>query len=561
MQADGDQVGAVFEDDAPMQANSLSRTQAGETSEIPQQLGLPTQPDSEWLLRNPHQGGPLRSSLLTSSSGNQEHINDAVRGSNQNAHEQSVGVVSNEHGAAPEPLPTFADAFESPSSPASQVTQPSYEDSTDLPTVNAAAVAGIHPLAALQRVRPVSNLLINTHGQSQAAASGARGLAGAERLFTAGSPQRFSPVVFSESSEITFAGLRARILHDVPSQRSALRQPSTDSPADTVSNGTYVAEDDAGDASANARTCIAGQRLERLVGAHTRRMTLGQQNEASIRVRVLPDLEILEQGPCRITVMLANDEAGVPEGTHHLAEWETFTRALLAVHVCIHRLCLSISAVSRSPRHFYRGFSLRDGTAVVDVEVSAFRDPCTDFVLPYLRNLCQLRMVQRADIQFQDISLPNCDVRGEAVFRELLRMDAPLELDVNRNLARIFDALRDMPFLRQILIYLSNTGSGPCEPRQISLNLTHHSCTGVRRLRYEVDATYAHFLQCQCANERGVSTTTGVETSIIPTLSALRELTCSTGDLVPYTVSVTHPAMHGTYDIHVLSIVCMRDED
>ncbi|XP_070384003.1 uncharacterized protein [Dermacentor albipictus] len=321
-------------------------------------------------------------------------------------------------------------------------------------------------------------------------------------------------------------------------------------------------EDDASDATANGRMHIAGLSLERLVGAHTRRMMLGQQNEASIRVRALPDLKVLDERPCRLKLMLADDEAGVPEGTHHLAEWETFTRALLASHVCIHRLCLFISAVSGSPRHFYRGFSLRDGIAVIDVEVSAFRNPCTDFVLPYLRNLCRLRMIQQADICLQDISLLNWDLREEEVFRELLRMDARLDLDANnRNLVRMLDAIRGMPFLRQLMLYLSNTGTGPCEPQEISLNLTHHFVTDVRRLRYQVDDSYAHFLHCQCAHNRGVRTTTCLETGIIPTLCARRELTCSTGDLVPCIVSVTHPEMYGTYVIYVRSTVCMRDED
>nr|XP_054934417.1 uncharacterized protein LOC129388293 [Dermacentor andersoni] len=307
---------------------------------------------------------------------------------------------------------------------------------------------------------------------------------------------------------------------------------------------------------------IAGPSLERLVGAHRRRMRLGQQNEASIRVRVLPDLEVLEQGPCHIKLMLANEEAGVAEGTHHLAEWETFIRALLTVHVCIQSLVLRISAVSRSPGHFYRRFNLRWGTAVIDVEVSTFPDPCIDFVLPYLRRLCRLRMAEQAGTRFQNIFLLNRDVRRQEMFRELLQMDARLELDINnRNLARILDTTMEMPLLRELVIYLKNTGTGPSEPLQISLNLTRHFSTDVQRLRYEVDATYAHLLRCQCANHRGVSTTTGVQTSIMPALCARRELTCSTGDLVPYVVSVTHPAIHGTHVFHVLSIVRIRHED
>ncbi|XP_070382589.1 uncharacterized protein [Dermacentor albipictus] len=576
MQGDGDQVDAVFEDHAPIQAKSLSRTQAGETSEISQELDSPTQSDSEQLQRNPYEGGPLRSPFITSSSGNPQHINNVAGADNRDVHEQSIGV-------------------ESPSSPASQVTQPSYEDSTALSADHAAAMAAVHPssiLAALQRVRPLFNFLINTHGQPQAALSEARGLAEEERLFIAGSSQPFSPVVmFNESSEITFAALGHRTPYGEHCERLALDvplpEPSSDLPINAVLNGTLGAhssrerngsgasgapddgalssqqatEDDARHATANARTRIAGPSLERFVGAHARRMTLGQRNEASVRVRVLPDLEVLEEGPCRLTLMLANDEAGAAEGTHHLAEWETFTRALLTVHVCIHCLTLSIPADSRSPRHFNRGFSLRDGTAVIDVEVSAFRDPWIDFVLPYLRSLSRLRMVEQADIGFQDVALLNRDVRGQEMFRELLQMDARLELDVNRNLARLLDATRDMPFLRQLVIYLDNAGTEPWEPRQISLNLTQHFCTDVRRLRYEVDATYAQFLRCQCANHRGVSTTTGVETSMIPTLCARRELTGCTGDLVPYIVSVTHPTMLGTYVIHVLCIVCRPVEE
>ncbi|XP_070383432.1 uncharacterized protein [Dermacentor albipictus] len=539
MQGDGDQVGAVVEDDAPIQANSLPGTQVGETSEISQEHDSPTQPDSERLLRNPYEGGPLRSPVITSSSGNQAHTNNVAGAGNQNVHEQT-----------------------------SQVTQPSYEDSTDLPAANAAAMAAVLPsviLETLRRAWPLLNILMNTHEPPQAPPSGTPGQAEGEGLSTAGSSQPLSPVaMFNESSEITYATLSARIIHGVYRQRSAFHQPSSDPPANTFQNGTHQAthDDDSQDATANIRTRIAGPSLERLVGAHTRRMTLGQQNEASIRVRVLPDLEVLEQGPCHIKLMLANEEAGAAEGTHHLAEWETFTRALLTVHVCIETLVVRISAVSRSPGHFYQRFNLRWGTAVIDVEVSAFPDPSIDFVLPYLRRLCRLRMAEQAGTCFQNIVLVNRDARRQEMLRELLQTDARLGLDINNsNLARILDTTTEMPFLRELVIDLKNTATGPCEPLQILLSLTCHIYTDVRRLRYEVDATYAHFLCCQCAHYRGVSTTTGVETSIIPTLCARRELTCSTGDLVPYIVSVTHPPMRGTYVFQVLSIVRMRDED
>ncbi|XP_065290894.1 uncharacterized protein [Dermacentor albipictus] len=266
MQGDGDQVDAVVEDDAPIQANSLPGTQAGETSEILQQLDSPRQPDSERLHRNPNQEGPLRSPLNTSSSGNQEQTGDAARGSNENVHEQSLGVASNEHGAAPEPLPTFSDAVESSSSPASQVTQPSYEDSTALPAANAAASAAVNTsniLPALQQVR---------------------------------SAYRFPLEGPDSSRERNVSG-------------------ASEAPDGGALSPQQATEDDASDATVNARRRVAGQSLERLVGAHTRRMRLGQQNEASIRVRVLPDLEILEQEPCRFTLILANDDAGVPEET------------------------------------------------------------------------------------------------------------------------------------------------------------------------------------------------------------------------------------------------------
>ncbi|XP_065290885.1 uncharacterized protein [Dermacentor albipictus] len=332
MPGDGDQVDAVFEDHAPTQAKSSSRTQVGETSAISQDSDSPTQTDSERLLRNAYEGGPPRSPFITSSSGNQEHINNVAVVGNRNVHEQSI--ASNEHGAAPEPLPDFSDVVEPPSSPASQVTQSSYENSTALSAAHAAAMTAFHPtsiLAALQRVRPLFNFLINTHGQPQAALSEARESAEGERLFIAGSSQPFSPVImFNESSEITFAALRSRTLYGEHCQRSALDvplpEPSSDSTTNTVLNGTLGAhssrkrnvsgasgapddgalssqqarEDNARDPTANARKRIAGPSLERLVGAHTRRMTLGQQNEASIRVRVPPDLEVLEQGSCRL---------------------------------------------------------------------------------------------------------------------------------------------------------------------------------------------------------------------------------------------------------------------
>nr|XP_054933956.1 uncharacterized protein LOC129388019 [Dermacentor andersoni] len=248
MQGDGGQVDAVIEDDAPIQANSLPGTQVGEPSEVLQDLDSPTQPDSERLLRNPYEGGPLRSPFINSSSGNQAHTNNVVGARNQNVHEQSVGATSNEHAAAPGPLPTLSDAFESLSNPASQVTQPSYEDSTDLPAANAAAMPAVHPsvvLTTLQRAWPLLNLLINTHEPPQATPSGTPGQAEGEGLFTAGSSQPLSPVVmFNESSEIPYATLRARILHGVYGQHSAFHQPSSVPPANTFQNGTHVSMHD-----------------------------------------------------------------------------------------------------------------------------------------------------------------------------------------------------------------------------------------------------------------------------------------------------------------------------
>ncbi|XP_070383983.1 uncharacterized protein [Dermacentor albipictus] len=462
MQGDGDQVGAVVEDDAPIQANSLPGTQVGETSEVLQELDSPTQPGSERLLRDPYEGGPLRSPLIASSSGNQAHTNTVAGAGNRNVHEQSVGAASNQHAAAPEPLQTLSDAFESLSIPASQVTQPSYEDRTDLPAANAAAMPAVNPSAILEtalRAWPLLSVL-DTREPPQAPPSGTPGQAEGQGLSTAGSSQPLSPdAMFKESCEITYATLSARIIHGVYRQRSTFHQPSSDPPANTFQNGTHSADrsrernvsgaseapddgalsprrathDDAQDATANIRTRIAGPSLERLVGAHTRRMTLGQQNEASIRVRVLPDLEVLEQEPCHIKLKLASEEAGVEERTHHLAEWETFTRALLTVHVCIQTLIVRISAVSRPPGHFYRRFNLACGAAVIDVEVSAFPDPCIDFVLPYLRRLCRLRMAEQAATRFQNIILLNHDVRRQEMLRELLQMDARLGLDISNS--------------------------------------------------------------------------------------------------------------------------------
>ncbi|KAL1466249.1 hypothetical protein MTO96_026819 [Rhipicephalus appendiculatus] len=171
--------------------------------------------------------------------------------------------------------------------------------------------------------------------------------------------------------------------------------------------------------------------------ATERRIRLVQRDEAPIRVHAPRDLNVSMQKPCHLELTPADQEAiagaaAAAEDPRHFAEWETLTRALLTVHRCIWRLQLYISAVIRPPGHFYQSFSLEKGTALIKIEVSAFEDPCMDFMLPYLQYLCRVRNAHMTSIYVQRKSAPHPDDISNGVYGSVIVGDGLPELSDNR---------------------------------------------------------------------------------------------------------------------------------
>ncbi|KAL1485854.1 hypothetical protein MTO96_031710, partial [Rhipicephalus appendiculatus] len=241
--------------------------------------------------------------------------------------------------------------------------------------------------------------------------------------------------------------------------------------------------------------------LERLVALHARRVRLVQRAGPPIQVQMPRGLEVWVQRQCRVEFIPSYRQAivglaGAAENPELLAEWETFTRALLTVHRCIFRLSLHISAVHQPRGHFYRRFSLEDGTALITIEVSAFEDPWRDFMLPCLQYLCRLRNPQRTSIHHSDDSAaprPD-DIINQIHAAVIVGIELP-EFNHNR-VARILESTMDMPSLQQIAIYLRNTGAGPAVPFEVFLNLTHQGRSEPERLAYQVDEGLYGLMNC-----------------------------------------------------------------
>ncbi|XP_049270641.1 uncharacterized protein LOC119392863 isoform X2 [Rhipicephalus sanguineus] len=168
-------------------------------------------------------------------------------------------------------------------------------------------------------------------------------------------------------------------------------------------------------------------------------MRVGYREVATRTVHVPSDLEVIKD-VCSLDLKRANKQGaiappGAVEDPHHLAEWETFTRALLTFHPCILVLNLHISAVRRPPRHFYQSISLQSGIARINVEVSAYTDPYRDFMLPFMCHLCRLRNPDQTEIQVYNINgNGHLDPREKLCTEHLRRDDSPQLYD-NRNLS------------------------------------------------------------------------------------------------------------------------------
>ncbi|XP_049274202.1 uncharacterized protein LOC119401999 [Rhipicephalus sanguineus] len=266
--------------------------------------------------------------------------------------------------------------------------------------------------------------------------------------------------------------------------------------------------------------------LERLTALHARRIRLTQRAEAVIEVHAPQDLKVLVQKPCHIKFIPVYQQAivgsaGTAEDPQHLAEWETFARALLAVHRCISCFSLHISAVPQPRGHFYRGFSLQNGIILINIETSAFEDPWRDFVLPCLRYLYRLRNPQHTTVHYLDQSPapPPGDITNQIYAAVTVGIGLPEFID-NR-ISGILDATMNMRSLRQIAIYFNNTGAGPVVQRNVWLILTHHGRSGHWRLTYEVDGGLQSLMNCESDTNPEVTTTVGIDRGVpLPRLVA-----------------------------------------
>lgn len=304
--------------------------------------------------------------------------------------------------------------------------------------------------------------------------------------------------------------------------------------------------------------------LERLTALRARRIRLTPRAEAAIEVRAPRDLQVSVNSPCHIDVnpdyqQAIVGRAGATEDPQHLAEWETFTRALLAVHRCIFRLALHIWAVPQPRGRFYRGFTLQNGTALIDIEISAFEDPWRDFVLPCLRYLYRLRNPQQTSVHYLNHSPapPPDDITNQIYAAVTVGIGLPEFND--KRFSRILESTMHMPSLRQIALYLNNTGAGPVVQRTVWLNLTHRGHSDPWRLMYEVDGGLQRLVNCESDNNCEVTTSVGIERGVsLPQLVARRELTGSSVNPAQFILTLTHDASPYNYVVSVMPIVSRR---
>ncbi|KAL1418499.1 hypothetical protein MTO96_025883 [Rhipicephalus appendiculatus] len=259
------------------------------------------------------------------------------------------------------------------------------------------------------------------------------------------------------------------------------------------------------------------------------------------------------KGPCCFNLTQGGDHSstavlGSAERTDHLVEWESLTRALLTVHVCIHSVCVQITATFQPPKRFYKGFTLEDGIVVITVEVETYADPCQDFMLPYLRRLRQVQNPQKVQIKVHGLRYNTCS-------QEILR-DGPPEFN-DRRLVHIMEATLEMPCLQHFEIELY-AESAPLRPVEIVLRFTFNGPGELRKLKYEIDPDYAHLL---CTNKSMTCKTFGVGTIALPKLCTLRELTGSPRDMGPCIVTVEQPRLPHRQVLRVNGIIRRRSSE
>uniref|UniRef100_A0A224Y8Y7 Uncharacterized protein n=1 Tax=Rhipicephalus zambeziensis TaxID=60191 RepID=A0A224Y8Y7_9ACAR len=299
-------------------------------------------------------------------------------------------------------------------------------------------------------------------------------------------------------------------------------------------------EGDAHGVFENVRACTAGDTLQHVVALYARRMRVGYREVASGTVQVPRGMEVVKDG-CSIELKPAGNRdtiapPGAVEDSHHLAEWDTFTKALLIFHACISDLTLRISAVRRPPGLFYQSISLQSGKAQIDVEVPAYTEPYRDFMLPFVCHLYRLRNPDQTEMQVYNLpEHDDMDLQEQLCTDHLMREDSP-RLNDNR-IVGIMEAAMDMPSLDEFRVEVDNTISVPGDLPDIEVSVTSSGSSELRRLRYEVDVDCAPLLQCPHLQH----STCGqqINTSLLPRLCARRELTGSTRNFVPYLVEFT----------------------
>lgn len=571
--------GVTAEDDAAILARTSATTQASEAAESLQQLSLGTQTSSEPLRTNKRRSD-TQEPLIHSSSTSEQGSNTRVAKVSRSEIDQSGRLHSNEDGTPSVFFSTFSDTTDDSSSSMSEDTEPSSEDSSSFEGAharyqpNAWAQLGQTLQVGVRPMIPYGPLQTATF---VGAASEGAGPSGATPL-RALSP----PPMFNKSTERTIAATEALAWQTPvpqPSRRpgdslvdraeaadvsQATKTGSTHAILVDESSPGEVPQGGALQASKISRRFTKDQSLERLLGLHARRETLHQRAEAPRRVHIPLDLVEFVEERCCFMLMAdgedvnrdATDETDEFEGMVHLFEWESFTRTLLNVHSCIRWFSLSISAVSKPPTRFYLGFDLRDGTALLTVEVAAYADPWMDLMLPYLRYLRQILNSQQVEIDLGDMSPRNHD---GTIFDEIL-LDGPAEFCDSR-LAQILEAAIEMPRLKTFCVDLLNTGAGPLHEIDIRLWLTQNTSGVPRNRQYEVDAIYKDLLDCESTNTSTVGRAMDLHSAALPKLFARRELTGSSCDIAPYIVTVEHRSLPHHRVLEVIGKVCMRSSD
>ncbi|XP_075727688.1 uncharacterized protein LOC142768953 [Rhipicephalus microplus] len=316
--------------------------------------------------------------------------------------------------------------------------------------------------------------------------------------------------------------------------------------------------------TANPPAAAVVHTLERLVAFHARRIRLAQRAEAPLQVHMPRDIDVRVQRPCHLVFIRDYQQAilglaGAAYEPEPLVEWETFTRVLLTTHHCISRLSVHISAVQQPRGNFYQGFSLRDGSAVISVEIEAFEDPWRDFMLRCLQYVCRLWNPQQTSVHYSEHgSVPRPDDLINQIHAAVVEgIDLP-ELNDNR-LPRLLQSTTDMPYLRHIAIYLSNAGAGPAEPWEVWLNLTNHHHSERRTFSFEIDGSLHNLMNCEGVQTSGVTATLDVDSAVpLPRLVARRELMGTFNNHSRYRITLTHDASANTYVLYVLPMVYRR---